>query len=58
VIGRPNVFSFTIDGGQGKALTNSKSEHDSFFNWPPDRRQLIAGHGGNTEDVVLIKDFR
>jgi serine/threonine protein kinase/Tol biopolymer transport system component len=56
--GAGNVFSVPIDGGPAKALTTFKSDFVSAFNWTHDRKQLVLGHGGNVEDVVLIKDFR
>jgi Tol biopolymer transport system component len=56
--GAGNVFSVPIDGGPAKALTSFKSDYIDAFNWTHDRKQLVLGHGGNVEDVVLIKDFR
>jgi TolB protein len=56
--GAGNIFSVPVDGGPPKALTNFKSDYVAAFNWTHDRKQLVLGHGGNVEDVVLMKDFR
>ena len=53
-----NIYSQAIEGGPPKPLTNFKSDYIDAFNWTHDRKQLIFGHGGNIEDVVLIKDFQ
>ena len=56
--GAGNIFSMPIDGGPARALTSFKSDYVSAFNWTRDHKQLVLGHGGNIEDVVLMKDFR
>jgi len=56
--GATNIFSVPTEGGPAKAITNFKSDYIGGFNWTHDRRQLVLGHGGNVEDVVLMKDFR
>jgi serine/threonine protein kinase/Tol biopolymer transport system component len=53
-----NIYSQPIDGGPPKALTSFKADFIDAFNWTHDKKQLIFGHGGHVEDVVLIKDFR
>ena len=53
-----NIFAQPIDGGQRKQLTNFKTDGLAAFNFTRDGKQLILGRGPQTNDVVLIKDFR
>ena len=53
-----NVYAQPIEGGPAKALTRFKSERASRFVWSHDGKEILLSRGPQTDDVVLIKDFR
>jgi len=53
-----NVYSQPIDGSPAKSLTKFNSYRISRFDWARDGKQIILSRGPQTDDVVLIKDFR
>ncbi|MGI8838077.1 MAG: DPP IV N-terminal domain-containing protein, partial [Pyrinomonadaceae bacterium] len=56
--GVTNVWSFPLDGGEPKQLTDFKTDKIYNFAWSGDGKQLVLSRGMTTSDVVLIKDFR
>jgi serine/threonine protein kinase len=53
-----NIWSYSIDTGQTKQLTDFKTEKIYNFALSPDGKQMIFARGPLTSDVVLMKDFR
>ena len=53
-----NVYAQPLDGGPSRALTRFKMDRASRFEWSRDGKQILLGRGPQTDDVVLIKDFR
>ncbi|MEJ7849404.1 MAG: protein kinase [Pyrinomonadaceae bacterium] len=56
--GISNLWSFPLDGGQPKQLTDFKTDQIYNFKWSPEGKNLALARGTTTSDVVLIKDFR
>jgi eukaryotic-like serine/threonine-protein kinase len=56
--GVSNIWSFPLDSGQPKQLTDFKTDRIYNFKWSPDGKQLVLARGTTTSDVVLIRDFR
>jgi eukaryotic-like serine/threonine-protein kinase len=56
--GTNNLWSFSLEGGQMKQLTDFKP--DGFFNREasPDKKLMAISRGAVTGDVILISDFR
>ncbi len=57
---RSNLMQRPIVGGPSKPLTNfqSTSEWISDFRWSRDGKQLLLTYGRDSEDAVLITNFR
>ena len=53
-----NVYAQPIDGDAAKPLTKFKSDRTSRFEWSRDGKQILLSRGPQSDDVVLIKDFR
>ncbi len=53
-----NVYSQPIDGLAAKALTKFQSDRITRFAWSRDGKQILLSRGPQSDDVVLIKDFR
>ena len=56
--GISNIWSFPLDGGQPKQVTNFQSEQIFAFAYSPDGKQIAVTRGSQTNDVVLLRDFR
>jgi len=56
--GVSNIWSYPLDGGQPKQVTNFQSEQIFAFAYSPDGKQIAVTRGSQTNDVVLLKDFR
>jgi len=56
--GRWSLWNVPIDDSPAKTLTKFYSYRISRFDWTRDGKQLILSRGPQTDDVVLIKDFR
>ena len=56
--GVTNVWSYPIDGGTPKQLTNFKTDRIFNFKWLPDGKGLVMARGTEMADAVLINDFR
>ena len=53
-----NVYAQPIDGDAAKPLTKFKADRTSRFEWSRDGKQILLSRGPQSDDVVLIKDFR
>jgi Tol biopolymer transport system component len=53
-----NIWKQPLDGGPPEQLTDFKDSTITAFAWSPDGRLLAVARGGETSDVVLLKDFR
>jgi Tol biopolymer transport system component len=56
--GVSNIWSQTLVGGSPKQLTDLKADQIFWFNWSSDGKQVVASRGVETNDVVLISNFR
>ncbi len=57
--GVSNIWSRLLSGGPPKQLTQFTSEdHINWFAWSRDGKQLALSRGKDTNDVVLITNFR
>jgi Tol biopolymer transport system component len=56
--GVTNVWSYPLDGGPSRQLTDFKSDEIYLFKWTADGKQLVLARGTRTSDVLLIRDFR
>ena len=53
-----NLWSLPLDGGKPRQLTDWQSDKIYWFAYARDGKQLAVARGRNSNDVVLIKDFR
>ncbi|HEX8286756.1 MAG TPA: winged helix-turn-helix domain-containing protein [Pyrinomonadaceae bacterium] len=53
-----NIWLQPLDGDAPKQLTDFKTERIFRFAWSPDGKQLTFSRGVETNDVVLISNFR
>jgi TolB protein len=56
--GIANVWSLPLDGGQPRQLTNFKDDRIFWFDWSRDGKHLAVTRGVETNDVVLINNFK
>lgn len=56
--GAQNVWSMPLAGGSAKQITHFKDGDIYNFAWAAKTNQLIVARGHNTQDVVLIRDWR
>jgi Tol biopolymer transport system component len=56
--GVSNIWSWPLDRGQPKQLTDFKSEQISAFDWSLDGKQLLVLRGTSSSDVVMLSDFK
>jgi eukaryotic-like serine/threonine-protein kinase len=56
--GVSNIWYQPVDGGQPKQLTDFKSELIGDFAWSRDGRQLALTRGTETNDAIMISDFK
>lgn len=56
--GIANVWSLPLDGGQPRQLTNFKDDRIFWFDWSRDGKYLAVTRGVETNDVVLINNFK
>lgn len=56
--GVSNIWSYFLDGGQPKQVTNFQSEQIFAFAYSPDGKQIAVTRGSQTNDVVLLRDFK
>lgn len=53
-----NIWLQPLEGGNPRQLTDFKTERIFRFAWTPDGKQLTLSRGIETNDVVLISNFR
>jgi Tol biopolymer transport system component len=56
--GVANIWSYPLDGGQPKQVTDFKNDQIFNFRWSHDGKSLVVARGTVMSDVVLIRDFR
>ena len=56
--GVSNIWSQGLAGGMPKQLTDFKADQIFWFDWSGDGKQIIASRGVETNDVVLLSNFR
>ena len=56
--GVSNIWSQTLAGGPPKQLTDLKTDQIFWFNWSRDGKQIVSSRGVETNDVVLVSNFR
>lgn len=55
VNGYPNIFSYDIDSGEKKQLTNFNRNQIFSYDWSPDYKRLACQLGSKTSNVVKIR---
>lgn len=53
-----NIWQQPVDGGAPKQLTNFKTDRIFRFAWSADGKRIVCSRGIETNDVVLISNFR
>jgi Tol biopolymer transport system component len=56
--GVSNIWSQPLAGGAPKQLTDFKTDQMFWFSWSRDGKQIVASRGAETNDVVLVSNFR
>ena len=56
--GVANIWSYPLDGGKPKQLTDFKNDRIFNFKWSPDGKSMVAARGTVLGDLVMIRDFR
>ena len=56
--GVSNIWSQPLAGGEPKQLTDFKTEKIFWFDWSHDGSQIACARGAETDDVILISNFR
>jgi Tol biopolymer transport system component len=56
--GVSNLWRQPIDGGAAKQLTNFKSDQIFSYDWSQDQKYLVCERGVETNDVVMISNFK
>jgi len=56
--GVSNIWSQPLAGGEPKQLTDFKTEKIFWFDWSRDSSQIACARGAETDDVILISNFR
>jgi Tol biopolymer transport system component len=56
--GVTNVWSYPLDGGQPKQLTDFKNDRIFNFRWFHDGKGMVMARGTSMSDVVMIRDFK
>ena len=56
--GISNIWSQNIAGGAPKRLTDFKADQIFWFDWSGDGKQIVSARGAETNDVVLVSNFR
>lgn len=56
--GVSNIWSQSLAGGAPKQLTDFKTDQIFWFNWSRDAKQIVCSRGIETNDVVLVSNFR
>ncbi len=56
--GVSNIWSQPVPGGAPKQLTEFKADQIFWFSWSGDGKQIVSSRGAETNDVVLVSNFR
>ena len=56
--GVSNIWSQPLAGGDAKQMTDFKTERIFWFDWSRDGSQIACARGAETDDVILISNFR
>jgi eukaryotic-like serine/threonine-protein kinase len=56
--GVSNIWSQALAGGAPKQLTDFKTDQIFWFNWSGDGKRIVSSRGSETNDVVLLSNFR
>ena len=56
--GVTNIWSYPLNGGQPKQLTDFKNDQIFNFRWSPDGKSLVVARGTVMADMIMIRDFR
>jgi eukaryotic-like serine/threonine-protein kinase len=56
--GVSNIWTQNLGGGAPKRLTDFKSDQIFWFDWSSDGKQTVSARGAETNDVVLVSNFR
>ena len=56
--GISNLWIQQLSGGQAKQLTDFQESQIFWFDWSRDGKHLVCARGMETDDVVLISNFR
>jgi serine/threonine protein kinase len=56
--GISNIWRQPIDGGPATQMTEFRADHVFSYDWSYDNKQLACERGVETNDVVLISDYR
>jgi len=56
--GISNIWIQYLAGGVPKRLTDFKADQLFWFDWSGDGKQIISSRGSETNDVVLVSNFR
>lgn len=55
VMGTSNIWSYDLDSGSTRQLTDFKDERIFAYSWSPDYKQLACERGSEIRDVIMIK---
>ena len=53
-----NIWTQPLAGGKPQQLTDFKSHSITDFAFAPDGKSIVLSHGTETNDVVLISNFK
>lgn len=56
--GVSNIWSQSLAGGAPRQLTDFKTDQIFWFNWSADGKRIVSSRGSETNDVVLLSNFR
>ena len=54
--GYSNIWSYNLDTGERKQLTNFNSDRIYAYAWSPDFKQIACQRGTNTSNVTMITE--
>jgi Tol biopolymer transport system component len=54
--GYSNIWSYNLDTGESKQITNFNSDQIYSYAWSPDYKQIACQRGSRTSDVIVISE--
>lgn len=54
--GYSNIWSYNLDTGEKKQLTNFNSDRIYAYDWSPDYKQIVCQRGSTTSNVTMITE--